>query len=175
MAETIKFRDIRLESGWLCVRPEHDEMWKAMAVMRNHKDRHYDLEIKEHREKRSLSANAYAWLLIGKLAEAARVPQDEIYLEAVRNLGGNTMIATVEESEQERFCECWRRNGIGWPTEVIGPTGDGMVDILCYRGSSTYDSSQMARLIDGLVQDCKAVGIETLPPWKLAGMLEEWA
>ena len=35
----------------------------------------YDVDIKEHREKRSLDANAYCWVLIGKLAAKLRVRQ----------------------------------------------------------------------------------------------------
>ena len=30
------------------------------------------------------------------------------------------------------------------------------------------------RLIDLIVQDCREQGIETMPPDKLAGMMEEW-
>lgn len=40
--------------------------------------------------------------------------------------------------------------------------------MLLYYGSSTYDGAQMARLIDNIVQDCKAVGIETMTPDELA-------
>ena len=50
----------------------------------------------------------------------------------------------------------------------------GCVTVLAYYGSSDFDKEQMSRLIDNIVQDCRAVGIETLPPDKLAGMMEAW-
>lgn len=43
-----------------------------------------------------------------------------------------------------------------------------------YHGSSTYDTAQMSRLIDNIVQDCKALGIETMTPDKLSILKEEW-
>ena len=45
---------------------------------------------------------------------------------------------------------------------------------MAYHGSSTYDTQQMSRLIDNLVQDCKALDIETLTPDKLALLKEAW-
>lgn len=59
MADTITFKDIKLEAGRLIITPQKEDLGKAMAVVRKHKDRLYDLEIKEHRKKRSLDANAY--------------------------------------------------------------------------------------------------------------------
>ena len=56
MSETISFREVKLEGGWLMVKPERDDLCKAMAVVRKHKDKLYDLEVKEHRKKRSLDA-----------------------------------------------------------------------------------------------------------------------
>lgn len=52
---------------------------------------------------------------------------------------------------------------------------DGAYTILnCMYGSSVYDTQQMSRLIDQLVQDAQALGIETLPPYKLEGMIQAW-
>ena len=73
MSDAITFREMKLEGGCLIIRPERHDLGKAMAAVRKHKDRLYDLEIKEHREKRSLDANAYAWVLIHKLAKEMRV------------------------------------------------------------------------------------------------------
>lgn len=73
MSDTISFRELKLESGWLMVRPAKEDLGKAMAAVRRHKDRLYDLEIKEHRAKRSLDANAYCWVLINKIADVLRI------------------------------------------------------------------------------------------------------
>ena len=68
----------------------------VMGWIRKKKDRAYDLTIKEHRKKRSLDANAYAWVLIGKLADEMRIPPNEIYIEAIRSIGGNYEIIPIK-------------------------------------------------------------------------------
>ena len=175
MSEAITFREIKLEGGWLMVRPEKAELGKAMALVRKHKDRLYDLEVKEHRQKRSLDANSYCWVLIHKLAHATRLTPVEVYREAIRNVGNNFTPMCVREQDADRLKKNWSSHGLGWLCEDLGQSQvPGCVNIACYHGSSTYDTQQMSRLIDNLVQDCKALDIETLTPDKLALLKEEW-
>ena len=175
MADEISFREIKLEGGWLMVKPERDELGKAMALVRKHKDRLYTMEVKEYRWKRSLDANAYAWVLIHKLARAMELTPEEVYLQQVQNVGDNFTVMCVREKDVERLTRSWQRNGLGWPVKDLGPSQvKGCRNLMCYHGSSTYDTAQMSRLIDLLVQDCKAVGIEVLSPDKLALLKEEW-
>lgn len=56
----LTFTEAKLEGGWLMVKPSRSELGKAMAFIRKMKAAPYDLSLKEHREKRSLDANAYA-------------------------------------------------------------------------------------------------------------------
>ena len=175
MSETISFREIRLEGGCLIIRPEREDLGKAMAVIRKHKDRLYDLEIKEHRKKRSLDANAYAWVLIGKLAEALRLTPLEIYRQAILNVGGNYEVIPIKGEAVAHFKKVWEAQGLGWPCEDMGKSKlPGYRNLRCYYGSSTYDTKQMSQLIDNLVQDCKALDIETMTPDKLALLMEGW-
>ena len=78
MADELTFTEAKLEAGWLMIKPTRDDMGKAMAIVRKMKPKAYDLTVKEHREKRSLDANAYAWVLIGKLADAMRLSPTEV-------------------------------------------------------------------------------------------------
>lgn len=175
MSETISFREVKLEGGWLMVRPEREDLGKAMAVVRKHKDRLYDLEVKEHRQKRSLDANAYCWVLINKIADAIRITPKEIYRQAIQNIGGNYEIIPIKEEAAERFRQIWESQGLGWPCVDMGKSKiQGYRNLRAYYGSSTYDTRQMSMLIDNLVQDCKALDIETLPPEKLALLMEGW-
>lgn len=72
------------EAGELCLQI------KPLSVARRFcfekKDRRYEVEIKESRKKRSLDANAYFWVLCDKLAEETRIPKEEIYRQAIRNI-----------------------------------------------------------------------------------------
>ena len=173
MSETISFREIKLEGGCLIIRPEKQDLGKAMALVRKHKDKLYTLE--EYRKKRSLDANAYAWVLIHKLAAAMRLTPEEVYLQQVLNVGNNFTPMCVREQDVDRFKKSWQSNGLGWPVRDLGYSQvPGCRNLMAYHGSSTYDTAQMSRLIDNLVQDCKALDIETLSPDKLALLKEEW-
>jgi hypothetical protein len=175
MAETISFRELKLEGGWLMVKPEREDLGKAMSIVRNHKDRLYDLEVKEHRKKRSLDANAYCWVLINKLADVMRIPPTEVYRQAIQDISGNSEIIPIKDEAVEQFKQAWSHNGIGWLVRDMGKSKiQGYRNLMVYYGSSVYDTKQMSALIDHLVQDCKALDIETMTPDKLALMMEEW-
>ena len=77
---------IQMDSGvWLCLKV--NEPAPARTFILDKQNRIYDCEIKEHREKRSLDANAYCWVLLDKLADAIRSTKEEIYLQKVREIG----------------------------------------------------------------------------------------
>lgn len=172
MSETISFREIRLEGGWLMVRPETADMGKAMAAVRNHKDRLYDLEVREHRKKRSLDANAYAWMLINELAKVLRITPCEVYRQAIQSIGGNYEVIPIKEEAAKHFRRIWEAQGLGWPCVDMGQSKiPGYRNLRAYYGSSTYDTRQMSILIDNLVQDCKALGIETMSAEELESLL----
>ena len=175
MSETISFREVKLEGGWLMVKPEREDLGKAMAVVRKHKDKLYNLEIKEHRKKRSLDSNAYAWVLIGKLAEAMRITPLEVYTQAIQNIGGNYEVLPIKEGTVDHFIKVWEAKGLGWPCVDMGPSKiPGYWNVRAYYGSSTYDTEQMSQLIDNLVQDCRALGIEVKSEEEIASLMGAW-
>jgi hypothetical protein len=47
---------------------------------------------------------------------------------------------------------------------------NGCTNVILYYGSSTYNTAQMSLLIDHLVQDAKALGIETMTPQELEAL-----
>lgn len=169
----IRFREAKLEAGKLIITPLREDLGKAMSVIRKHKDKLYDLEIKEHRQKRSLDANAYSWVLINKIADALRLTPREVYRQAIQDIAGNHEIIPIKTEAADKFKQVWESQGLGWPCVDIGRSKiDGYRNMKAYYGSSTYDTRQMSLLIDHLIQDCKALDIETLPPDKLALLLE---
>ena len=175
MADGFTFTEAKLEAGWLMVKPIREEMGKAMAIVRKLKPKTYDLTVKEHRKKRSLDANAYAWVLIGKLADAMRIPPTVVYNNAIQNIGGNYEIIPIRDEAVEKFKEVWTKQGLGWPCVDMGPSKiQGYRNLRAYYGSSTYDTRQMSQLIEALIQDCKALDIETLSEEKLSAMMGGW-
>ena len=134
----------------------------------------YTAELKEHREKRSMDANAYLWVLMDRLAESIGSTKEELYRQYVKEHGVFRDFCLLPE-EVGTFRTAWSMLGIGWHSEQVDFAEDGERSIIrAYYGSSTYNTKQMSRLIDSVVEDCKAIGIETLPPEKLAALKEDW-
>lgn len=138
------------------------------------KGMHVDVSLKKFKRQRSLDANRYYWALIGKLRYVTGQPKSDIYKDHVRDVGGNYSIACVADKDANRVCRNWQRNGTGWITEVFPSKLDGCTNIFLYEGSSIYDTRQMSRLIDLRVQDCQAVGIETMTPDQIAQLVATW-
>lgn len=132
------------------------------------------IELKPFRARRSLDANAYCWVLIDKIAENQGVSKEEVYREAIKNIGGNSEIVCVKNEAVERLCEYWRRNGIGWQTDTFPSKIDNCTNVILYQGSSVYDTKQMSLLLENLIQDCKALGIQTETPETIARMKSLW-
>lgn len=132
------------------------------------KDVPVDITIKKHRKRRSLDANAYFWVLCDRLAEATGEPKEQVYRHCIRGIGGNCETVCVKEQAADKLRQGWGHNGLGWVTETMPSKLEGCVNVVLYYGSSTYDTAQMSRLIDNVIQDCKAVGIETMTPMELA-------
>ncbi len=138
------------------------------------KDKSYDVVIKEHRKKRSLDANAYCWVLCRKLAEVLGTTDKEVYQEQIKHYGLST-IRPEKNDIVEELVKMWDLMGIGNSHEILGESKlDGYTNVKYYYGSSQYDAKRMARLIDGLVYECKEQGIETLPEGEIERMIKAW-
>lgn len=130
------------------------------------------VEITPERKKRSLNANAYAWLLMDKIAKAIRSTKEEIYRHAIKEVGVFTDIAVKAEG-YEKLKDTWERKGIGYLCEKIDGTAY-VIDCRMYYGSSGYNSSEMARLIDWIVDEAESLGIETITPKDRGLLIEAW-
>ena len=133
----------------------------------------WQMVLQEHKKKRSLSANAYCWTLIDKLAYVTGDDKVAIYKRAIQGIGGNSTIICVQDKALEQLCKQWMQKGLGWFAEKMPSKLKGCTDVVLYYGSSAYDTKQMSVLIDRIVQDCKAVGIETLPDYEIRALLEK--
>lgn len=129
--------------------------------------------------RRSLSANAYCWVLCEKIAvatstEKVPVSKEDVYREAILRVGVFEIVRVAAPAAEET-CKRWQRIGIGWLAESLGHrAGDDYDDVCLYYGSSTYDRAEMARLLDDLIEDAEALGIETKSPEEVDRLLSLW-
>ena len=135
------------------------------------RDKMLNLTAKIHREKRILDANAYAWVLMQKIAEAIHTDKWSVYLMMLERYSPVFTHIIVRPEAVERVMGEWRTVKVLGPIQVNGSSG---IQLQCYFGSSTFDSKEMSSFIDGIVSECKEMGIETLPPDEIERMRREW-
>lgn len=131
--------------------------------------------IKKNRKRRSLDANAYAWVLIDKLAERTNIPKTEIYRKAVMDIGGVSEVVCTKKEAIDHLKAGWIQNGLGWQVVTFPSKVDGCINAIMYFGSSSYDTKQMSDLLSGLIQECETQGIPTATPDEVAEKLSLWA
>lgn len=127
------------------------------------------IEVKKFTEKRSLNANAYFHLLVGKIAEVVRLPMSEVKRNMVfdygTQLGAFRAEATIPLEAAFTYFQIIRESkGTKRPC----------VDVIVWKPTHTLDKAEMARLIDGVVEEAKQLGIETRTPNEIADMLNLW-
>lgn len=125
------------------------------------------LKIAKYKAKRSLDANAYYWVLLTKLARILKTSNNELHNRMLCDYGQpwivgdslhRAMLPDTDDVAEKvaRSTEYHLR-----PTTQVTTLADGK-DYRTYitmRGSSSYNSEEMARLIEGLISDCKAAGM----------------
>ena len=140
------------------------------------KDAELDVEVKKHRNRRSLSANAYFHVLVNKIAaergdgdEATKAALDVEYGALAKDADGLTvgfkLPATVDVSTIYPYVKCF---------DTREENGKLFKCYLVYKQTHLMDSKEMARLIDGAIEVAKELGIETDTPEQLARYKEDW-
>ena len=128
------------------------------------------IEIKKYRKKRSLDANGMLWACIGEIANVLRADKWEIYLQMLKRYGKYTYICVkpaVVEAVKAQWREC----------EEIGKidiNGTEAVQMLCYFGSSTYDTKEFSILLDGVISEMRELGLQPPPTEEMKRALEQW-
>ena len=118
------------------------------------KDKKY--EIKEYKEKRSLNSNAYAWKLITELGNVLRKSKEEVYLQMLKDYGQSEIVSMLSSIDPSGYFKYYEKFGTG---EVRGKQ---FTHYKIFKGSSEFNSKEMSIFIDGIVQEAKQVGIQTL-------------
>ncbi|MBQ1779292.1 MAG: hypothetical protein IIZ93_14150 [Acidaminococcaceae bacterium] len=169
-----KLKDLyRLQGGeWMFSLVTRDDPGKLFDDL---KDVPVRIDIKKASKHRSLSANNYAWVLIDQIAAKTGYSVTEVYQTAIREIGGVSDYYGMKETAYESFCEIWTKGHLGRQVEIIpGSAKPGWINVRAWKGSSDFDSAQMARLIDSLVQEAEQQGIPTVPQTEVERMVKQW-
>lgn len=157
----------------------------AQEIMELIKHEKLDIKLKQHKDKRSLDANAYYWVLLTKLARVHGWTNDEAHNRLLRRYGqieradGNLIavyLPDTEETENDVL------NKVEYhlkplPKTVVTRDGEIKRVYILLRGSSTYNTEEMAHLISGLIQDCRdsdIPDIEIMTPFEKQKLYEQY-
>lgn len=127
--------------------------------------------IKKWKKKRSLDANAYAWVLMGKIANTIKSSKEEVYEEFLQNYGpiyededGYVVITVKSTVDMSKIDGHWKRY----------KDNEKFTSYLKIKGSSEYDTAEMSHFIDHIIEEAKELGIETLPPDEIERIKTAW-
>ena len=137
------------------------------------KDKELIVEAKINAQKRSLSQNAYMWVLIGELSNKLGIGKDEVYRSYIKDYGQYEPLL-IKNAAVDRFIHAWQSKGLGWVADVMREGKvEGCTVVLAYYGTSSYDRIQMNKILDAIIDDCKEQGISTLSESELALLKNE--
>lgn len=128
----------------------------------------YDFKIEEHKEKRSLNANAYAWVLITKISNVLRASKEEIYFLMLKRYGVSEVVSILSDINVDGYFKYYEEFG----KSVLN--GKEFTHYKIYKGSSEFNTKEMSILIDGIVSEAKNLNIETMTPDQLAALKSSW-
>ena len=128
------------------------------------------IELKKWRQKRSLDANSYCWVLCDKIAkelckDRTIVTKEDVYKDAILQIGSFEPFI-VQEKTYMNFKRIWEKQEVS--------KKDKCIKVNCYYGSSTYNTKEMSLLIECIVELAKTLNIETKPQSEIDSLLKEW-
>lgn len=172
-----------LSLDWITRKPEVTLQLEARAEdIEKLKDKPLSVELKQWRKKRSLDANAYYWQLLTKLSESLGESKDYMHNYILRKYGqieiidGQAVYTVIPDTNEAQKKVDEAQTYHLKPTSQVKVGRGGLMyrTYMMLRGSSDYDTKEMSHLIDGLVTECKDVGIETIPPEELERMMQAY-
>ncbi len=128
------------------------------------KKKEYDVEIKLHKEKRSLNANSYAWKLISEIAEAINRDKEYVYQVMLMRYGKSDLIPISNKVPVERYFKYYE----------VHSKHEKYTWYCVYAGSSTYNTQEMSVFINGIVEECKELGLPTKEDWEIEELAKGW-
>lgn len=135
-------------------------------------------DIKRRSQKRSLTANAYYWVLVGKMADALRIPKPEVHNKMLRAYGqvqgidGRLVTVTIPDTEKaEKEILMAETYHLKPTSQVRLGTKDQMFrTYVLLKGSHELTTEEFAVLLDGTIREAEQAGVETLTPMELEAL-----
>lgn len=161
---------------------EINEREDALRMVDALHDEKLSIKICKHDKKRSLNANSYYWLLIGKLSKAQNISSSYCHNLMLRRYGELDRIDdqvvywvipdTDEAMRKADEAETFHIK----PTSNVREGNDGIMyrTYLLLKGSHEYTRTEFTKLVNGLVDECHNCGIETKSQEEIDSLLAQY-
>ena len=151
-----------------------EEMPEDELLKLKETDKGVKVQLNIWREQRSINANNYCWVLLDEIAQKTRSTKEEIYQEIISRVGVFEILP-IKNTAVDNFVEKWKSRGLGWVCNVMRDSKiQGYTNVIAYYGSSVYNTAEMSRLIDEVVEEAKKLGIQTKTPEQIAELKSLW-
>ena len=132
------------------------------------------VQVKEYRKKRSLDANALLWVLCDQIAQKIDSSKEEVYKRFIKDYGVFEILP-VKAEVVESFKAKWGKNGLGWFCEDMdGCKLEGYKRLMVFFGSSSYDTKEMSRVLNHVVEEAQELGITTMQPEEVESLCKAY-
>ena len=132
------------------------------------KDDNIKFEIKEHKEKRGLKANAYHWKLCNEMAHILKTSDEELHFELLKKYGVMDYISLRADIPAKDYFKYYVED----KHYMIG--SQEMASYRVYKESHLMDTKEFSHLLEMTIQDARELGIEILEDTKIQKMMEEY-
>lgn len=124
----------------------------------------YEVTEAKKRRKRSLTQNAYYWVMLNKLATKLRMSDSELHKNMLREYGVCDVFSILDNIPIDGYFRYYDVIGHGYVN------GRRFKHVKVYKGSSHMNSAEFSRLIDGMREECMIQGIDVATPSEIAEM-----
>ena len=124
----------------------------------------YEVSEAKSKKPRSLTQNAYYWVMLNKLAAKLRMPDSEVHMNMLRDYGVHDVFSILEDVPIDGYFKYYDIIGTGVAN------GRRFKHVRVYKGSSQMTSAEFSRLIDGMREECVLQGIDVATPQEIAEM-----
>ena len=171
----LTFNEKSMPELTLTLNSSRNDTLKGVAKLREilGKDKTLVVEIEQYHKKRSPDANSYAWALISKIADIVRTSKEESYIEMLKKYGQREkqLLSVLADAVDMIFRATNNHCMEIGESELNGKT---FKHLAILKGSSGYDSKEFSIFLDGVISECKELGIDTVTESEKNLLLEQW-
>lgn len=125
-------------------------------------------EIVRKRKARSKDANALCWAVCTEIANVLREDKESIYIDMLKRYGQSDVISVLSAVDVKGYFKYFEEFGKGTVN------GKEFTHYKVYKGSSEYDTREMSILLDGIIEEAKALDIDVISEREKSLLIEEW-